>query len=84
MLMIDLRLKSGKSLESRIGIPEKPKKPLTPYFRFMKETRPVLHASNPSLHLTDIVKKVAAEWVNVDANKKNKLMEDYKKEQVRF
>lgn len=71
------------NVEERIGIPDKPRKPLTPYFRFMKEIRPSFVAKNPDLKQVDIIKGIAKIWnEEIDQKKKDKLQEDFKKEQV--
>jgi hypothetical protein len=41
-----------QSLEEKIGLPEKPKRPMTPYFRFMAEVRPALMKNNPNVKVT--------------------------------
>jgi len=41
-----------KSVEEKLGLPLKPKKPLTPYFRFMAQIRPVLIQKNPQAKVT--------------------------------
>lgn len=69
------------TLEERVGLPLRPKKPLTPYFRFMKELRPKLIASNPGMSLTDVVKEVSKKWEYAEVSLKQRLQEEYKKEQ---
>jgi transcription factor A len=41
-----------KSIEDKLGLPPKPKKPLTPYFRFMAQIRPNLTQKNPQAKAT--------------------------------
>ena len=41
-----------QSIEKSIGIPEKPKKPLTPYFRYLEKIRPGLVKDNPNVKIT--------------------------------
>lgn len=48
------------------NLPQKPKKPLTPYFRFMKQIRPELTKEIPKAKLTDFVKECALRWEKVD------------------
>ncbi|XP_023297483.1 transcription factor A, mitochondrial isoform X2 [Lucilia cuprina] len=74
----------AKTLEEKAGLPPKPKKPLTPYFRFMKEQRPKIQAANPNLSIVDIVRKVSKEWVTADSSLKQRLQEEYKKEQQKY
>lgn len=75
---------SSKSLEDRLGLPPKPKKPLTPYFRFMKEMRPILIKENPTVPLTDVVKMIAKKWESVDEVEKAKLQDLYKRDQITY
>lgn len=72
----------SKTLEERLGIPARPKKPLTPYFRFMRDIRATVVASDPKLSANDVVKKMALKWETVDEKQKKKYQDEYKKEQV--
>lgn len=71
-----------RSLESRLGIPEKPKKPLTPFFQFMTEVRASVAAAHPQLPLQQVVKAIGAKWETVDESSKKKYLENFKREQV--
>lgn len=64
----------------KLGIPQRPKKPLTSYFRFMKEIRPSVGkiAKNPK----EVPILVAAEWKKLDNSEKEKYYEEYKKDLV--
>lgn len=78
-----LELTAGKrTLESRLGFPERPKKPLSPYFRFMSEVRPAVTAAHPQLRLPDVVKAIAHKWETVDEAKKIELLAAFKRDQV--
>ncbi|XP_055386504.1 uncharacterized protein LOC129615367 [Condylostylus longicornis] len=72
------------SLEEKIGLPPKPKKPLTPYFRFMKKMRDSVTAENPNAKAHEIVKILASKWENLDEINKKKLQEEYKKDQISY
>lgn len=76
--------KRTRTLESRLGIPERPKKPLSPYFRFMSEVRPTVVAAHPTLRLQDVVKAIAVKWETVDEARKNQYVEAYKTDQIAF
>ncbi|PSN54930.1 hypothetical protein C0J52_01675, partial [Blattella germanica] len=41
-----------QTIEEKLGLPRKPKRPLTPYFRFMAEVRPTILKKNPHLKAT--------------------------------
>jgi len=70
-----------KTLEERVGLPPRPKKPLTPYFRFMQEMRPKILQQQPTLKATDVVRTITKQWEVADENIKNRLVEEYRKEQ---
>lgn len=73
-----------QSLEQKLGIPEKPKRPTTPYFRFMSEVRPSLVKNNPQLKVTEISKLVGSQWEKLDPAKKQQLGEEFRKEKTAF
>nr|CAD7198384.1 unnamed protein product [Timema douglasi] len=41
-----------QTLEEKLGIPVKPKKPLTPFFRFMGQIRPTVVQQHPGAKVT--------------------------------
>lgn len=69
-----------KSIEEKLGLPTKPKKPASPYFRFMKEIRPSVQTKNPKLKQFEIVGVVAKMWKSLDETKKEKYAKGYKEE----
>uniref|UniRef100_A0A1L8DHZ4 Putative transcription factor a mitochondrial isoform x2 n=1 Tax=Nyssomyia neivai TaxID=330878 RepID=A0A1L8DHZ4_9DIPT len=73
---------ASKSPEERVGLPPKPKRPLTPYFRYMQEVRPKVEAENSQLPMVDLIKKIGKQWGAMDDVRKKKYQEEYKKEQV--
>lgn len=73
-----------KTLEEKIGLPPRPKKPLTPYFRFMKDLRPKLQVENPKFSAIDIIKQISKKWETVDPGLKQKLQEEYRKDQQQY
>ncbi|KAH8420915.1 hypothetical protein KR222_009461 [Zaprionus bogoriensis] len=74
-------VQQSKTLEERVGLPPRPKKPLTPYFRFMREQRPQLIAQDPKITTIQIVQELSRKWGTVDAKVKAQLQADYKKDQ---
>ncbi|XP_075147557.1 mitochondrial transcription factor A isoform X2 [Haematobia irritans] len=72
------------TIEEKVGLPVRPKKPLTPYFRFMNEQRPKILASNPNMSIVDVVRQVSKKWETVDSSLKQRLQEEYKKEQQAY
>lgn len=71
----------SKTLEERVGAPPRPKKPLTPYFRFMRDMRPKLIDQDPKISQIEIVQELSRKWATVDPQLKQKLQSEYKKEQ---
>lgn len=74
----------SKSLEEKLGLPPRPKKPLTPYFRFLKDARPKMLQSNPNLKAIELVQACAKKWVDVDENTKKKLLDEYMKDKEQY
>lgn len=63
-----------------LNIPEKPKKPLSPYLRYLNEIRSAVVKENPSLNNRDILKKCAEFWSTISEVKKKQYVEAYQKE----
>ncbi|XP_034485438.1 transcription factor A, mitochondrial isoform X1 [Drosophila innubila] len=74
----------SKTLEEQVGLPPRPKKPLTPYFRFMREMRPKLLAKDPKITTIGIVQELSKQWVDVDPKLKERLQSEYKKDQETY
>lgn len=73
-----------KTLEEKLGLPKKPKKPLTPYFRYMVNSRDEIKQANPGINAKEIVQHCARNWAEVDENLKKKLTEEYLKEKEQY
>ncbi|XP_017004923.1 transcription factor A, mitochondrial isoform X1 [Drosophila takahashii] len=71
----------SKTLEEQVGLPPRPKKPLTPYFRFMREQRPKLMASNPKITTIEAVRQLSKNWSDADVQLKERLQAEFKKDQ---
>ncbi|KAH8264019.1 hypothetical protein KR038_000506 [Drosophila bunnanda] len=71
----------SKTLEEQVGLPPRPKKPLTPYFRFMRDQRPKLVAANPKISTVEVVRQLSKSWADADAKLKERLQAEYKKDQ---
>lgn len=56
----------SKSAEARLGI-EKPKRPLTPFFKFMTQMRPALLAKNPGISNKEAIAWSSKHWQQLDA-----------------
>lgn len=64
----------------RLGIPERPKKSLTPFFRFLRETRPSIKPS--AKNAREVTAICAAQWKKLDESHKQKYIQEYEKEKV--
>nr|CAD7431511.1 unnamed protein product [Timema monikensis] len=73
-----------QTLEEKLGIPVKPKKPLTPFFRFMGQIRPMVAQQHPGARVTDHTKIIAQQWKELEPPAKQKLEEEFKKEMIHY
>lgn len=73
-----------KTVEERLGLPLRPKKPLTPYFRYLLSIRPEIAKSNPQMKAIDVVTLCAKKWLDVDEATKKKLNDEYQKEKIGY
>jgi len=80
---VGLRMETKEKMKL-LKIPEAPKRPLTPYFRFLQDHRAQMQKQNPNLKLTDLTRKCAEEWKNVGPAIKEKYHVDYTKEMAEF
>ncbi|XP_037038858.1 transcription factor A, mitochondrial-like [Bradysia coprophila] len=69
-----------KSLEEKLGLPAKPKKPASAYFRYMNEIRSSVQAKNPKLKSQELVSLIAKMWRSLDANRKEKFAKGFHEE----
>lgn len=67
-------------ISRRLGIPERPKKPLTSYIRFLQEIRPSIQQSAKNIREIPVI--AAAQWKKLDTNQKQKYIQEYEKEKV--
>lgn len=67
-----------------LNIPQKPKRPLTGYFKYIQERRADLIREHPEWKVTDIAKKCASDWNNMDTDTKLKYQTQYKKEMEEY
>ncbi|NXL86311.1 TFAM factor, partial [Alectura lathami] len=49
---------------------ERPKRPLTAYFRFLKDNQPAFREKNPEMSNLELVKKMAGAWRELPASQK--------------
>ncbi|XP_022207451.2 transcription factor A, mitochondrial [Nilaparvata lugens] len=69
-----------QSIEEKLNLPEKPKKPITPFFRFASLHRPELKEKHPGISIVELSKKLARKWEGADLQMKQEMIERYKRE----
>ncbi|KAG5684219.1 hypothetical protein PVAND_013457 [Polypedilum vanderplanki] len=69
------------SLEEKLGLPPRPKRPLTPFFRFLVDNRPKIAKENPNLKPVDLIQLCAKKYADIDSEVRNKYHEEFLKEQ---
>lgn len=67
-----------------MGFPPCPKKPLTPYFRFLRDNREQIKKQNPSLASIDLVKKCAEIYKDIDENIHSRYIKEYEKDRENY
>ncbi|ODN01559.1 Transcription factor A, mitochondrial [Orchesella cincta] len=65
---------------TEVKIPPRPKKPLTPYFRFMGQVRAEVKNKNPNLKVTDLIKLMGQQWDRLDESAKQSYISAYRNE----
>jgi transcription factor A len=72
------------SVEEKLGFPSRPKKPLTPYFRFLSENRARISKENPQLKPLEVVVQCAKEYKQIDVDKLAKYTAEFNNEQQSY
>ncbi|KAL5281567.1 TFAM family protein [Megaselia abdita] len=81
---LTFQVQGVKTLEEKVGLPPKPKKPLTPYFRYMKDSRETVRKENPEMSIMDLTKLMSKQWETVEEKTKTRYMNDFKKDQIKY
>lgn len=68
-----------KSAEEKLGL-DKPKRPLTPYFKFMAQMRPALLSKNPGITSKEAIAWTSKHWHQLDVETKSQLAKEYEKD----
>jgi len=63
-----------------VKVPMRPKKPLTPYFRFLGQVRSECQRQNPNVKVTELMKIIAQRWDSLDDASKQPFISAYKSE----
>nr|BAN20517.1 mitochondrial transcription factor A, putative [Riptortus pedestris] len=69
-----------QSVEEKLGIEPRPKRPSTPFITFVSQHRPIITQQNPHASPQEIVKLLTEEWKKLDESVKVKLKTDFKKD----
>ncbi|XP_074780539.1 transcription factor A, mitochondrial [Athene noctua] len=75
---------SAKSLCRGISSDERPKRPLTAYFRFLKENFSDFRQKNPEMSSVDLMKKIAGAWKVLPVSQKHVYVEATKTDWQRY
>lgn len=70
------------SAASETALPEKPKRPVNAYIRFVQIVRSSLQKENPKASPAQISKLAAVKWQVLDSASKSKLEDEFKKDQA--
>ncbi|KAJ6648923.1 Transcription factor A, mitochondrial [Pseudolycoriella hygida] len=81
---IHLQEPKFKSIEEKLGLPVKPKKPLTAFFRFAGEVRSSVQSKNPKLNVTEVAGVIGNMWKSLDHTKKEKYVNGYNKDKASY
>ncbi|XP_014287507.1 transcription factor A, mitochondrial [Halyomorpha halys] len=73
-----------KTIEEKLGIPSRPKRPPSGFMIYASERRPILIQQNPDKKLTELVKIITQEWRNLDKSKKDEFQERFKKKWMKY
>ena len=73
-----------KTVEERIGVPIRPKRPLVPFMRFYKDIRPDLVQANPAKPMGVLAQLAADKWKQTDQTTRERYYEDFRKDQEVF
>lgn len=72
--------KDTKDMLSKLNIPEKPKKPTTPFLKYVNDQRNVIMREHPDYRVSDVAKRCSETWKTISSNQKSMYEQQYKKE----
>ena len=68
---------------SKLGLPDKPKRPMTPFFQFMSLNRPKVVEKGVTNNI-DVIRVLSKEWKNVDEETKKVLQSKYEHQMIDY
>lgn len=74
----------SQTIEEQLGIPERPKKPLTAFLRFLNQHKAAVIKNNPHLRYLEIPQACAKKWYETDESIKSELQKQYQKEKIEY
>nr|XP_045619061.1 transcription factor A, mitochondrial-like [Procambarus clarkii] len=72
------------TVAQQLGIPEPPKRPVTPYLNFMMQSQAEIQKKYPELSYRERIYKITQIWKNLGDNEKNKWLLEYKKQKEEY
>ncbi|XP_025961798.2 transcription factor A, mitochondrial [Dromaius novaehollandiae] len=82
--LLSVTLSVEKGFCRRISSHERPKRPLTAYFRFLKENHSIFRQKNPKMNNMELVKKMAGAWKELPVSEKQAYEEARKTDWQRY
>lgn len=79
-----MRILSTKPIEEQLDLPARPKRPLTPFFRFRQLFTPVIKAEKPKITFSEISRELSKRWAEADESLKQKLALEYELDRVNY
>ncbi|XP_075238324.1 transcription factor A, mitochondrial-like [Lycorma delicatula] len=76
--------KGVKQSVDKLNLPVKPKKPLSPFFKFMLQIRPKLKEENPNCSIGEISKKISSRWEKIDPVERSNFEVQYQQEKEEY
>ncbi|XP_044253829.1 transcription factor A, mitochondrial [Tribolium madens] len=67
-----------------LKLPDKPKRPLTPYLKFVRDHRQDILKENPNLKMTQVTSQCATHWKTADPSLKAKYQNEFKIEMEEY
>ena len=77
-------LSMRKTLEKECGYPLRPKGPLPPFFRFLKEVQPSVAMEHPNLKSPKIISIIGQMWRSLETAEKEKFIKEYTNELAKY
>ncbi|XP_043274525.1 transcription factor A, mitochondrial [Venturia canescens] len=76
--------RSKQNLNEQLGLPQRPKRAMTPFFKYLMTERPKFMVQHPELKYSAVLKTIAKQWATVDPKEKSILREQYEQEMLTY